>query len=96
LACYNPIRRTNTARDAGNQAGQSGGVLRASARQHLKGHHNQGVPGQKRQGYAKFRMNGRFAAAKVSIIKAGQIVVDQRCAMKKLNRGRSGIGQIRI
>jgi hypothetical protein len=40
-------------------------------------------------------MHSWFTAAKVSIIKAGQIVVDQRRTMKKLNRGRSGIGQIR-
>jgi hypothetical protein len=41
-------------------------------------------------------MHGWFAAPKVSIIKAGQVVVDQRRTMEKLNRGRSGIGQIRI
>jgi hypothetical protein len=68
---------------------------RTRARKGFKRHHNQRVSGQKRQGNAEFGMDGCLATAQMRIVKAGQIIMHQGCAMQQFNRGCTGIGQRR-
>ena len=66
-----------------------------ASRQQLKSEDNQGVPSEDRQRLAEGDMHRRLAAAGRRIVKAGQIVMHQRCAVQQFDRGGRAISQRR-
>ena len=62
--------------------------------QRLEGANNQRIADQHRQRLAEGSMHRRLSPPLFGVVKAGEIVMNERCAMQKLDRGRRGVGDV--
>jgi hypothetical protein len=53
----------------------------------LKGSHDQRIACQNRNALAKFRVHRGFASPFSGIVKARQVIMNQRCTVQELDRG---------
>ncbi len=78
--------------DRADQGAEAGGRGGGPLRQGLERQHDQRVTGQHGQRLAEQAVDGGLAAARVGVVEAGQVVVDERGAVQQLDRRRRGFG----
>ena len=72
------------------------GSRAATAPKRRKGVNDQRVAGQHGERLAIFDVDRGLAATQGGVVETGQIVVDERGAVQKLDRRRGGVGRLRI
>ena len=90
------IGRAHSLVKPAHDRGEPLGVTAAGARQLAKSHHDKCIAREHRQPLAEGPVHRRQAPPGVGVVKAGKIIVHQRCAVQKLERSRHGISQCGI
>lgn len=95
LSSDDAARHADTLSQSANKGGETLRPGRSGAAQHIKRQNNQGIAREHRQGLAIDTMHGWLASTAVSIVKTGQVIVNQGGAVEKFHRRRRRVCKAR-